>query len=78
MKKSLFLLTLVLAAGIAVTGCKTKVKRVESEETIDLSGRWNDTDSRLVSAEMISDLAGRSWIEEYTAKAVPDYLRYPS
>ena len=68
MKKSLFLFTLALIAVVAVTGCKTKVKRVSTEETIDLSGRWNDTDSQLVSAEMIADLAGRPWIEEYTAR----------
>ncbi|MEN7972357.1 MAG: penicillin-binding protein activator LpoB [Verrucomicrobiota bacterium] len=68
MKKIQLLSILVLAAIVAVTGCKTKVERVGTEETIDLSGRWNDTDSQLVSAEMISDLANRSWIEEYTAK----------
>lgn len=68
MKKCQLLTILVLVAGVAFTGCKTKVKRVGTEETIDLSGRWNDTDSQLVSAEMIGDLASRSWIEEYTAK----------
>ena len=68
MKRSQLLLSLVLVSIVAVTGCKTKVKRVAVDETIDLSGRWNDTDSQLVSAEMISDIASRSWIEEYTAK----------
>jgi penicillin-binding protein activator len=28
---------------------------VDANETIDLSGNWNDTDSRLVSTEMIGD-----------------------
>ena len=68
MKKSLLPITLALVAIVAVAGCKTKVKRVGVDETIDLSGRWNDSDSQLVSAEMVGDLAGRSWIEEYTAK----------
>lgn len=67
MKKSQLLIALSLSVLVAVTGCKTKVKRVGVDETIDLSGRWNDTDSQLVSAEMISDLASRSWVEEYTA-----------
>jgi uncharacterized protein (TIGR02722 family) len=62
------LIALALVSVLAVTGCKTKVKRVAVDDTIDLSGRWNDTDSQLVSAEMISDLSSRSWIEEYTAK----------
>ena len=68
MKKSQMLSILALATLVALTGCKTKVERVAADETIDLSGRWNDSDSQRVSAEMIGDLAGRSWIEEYTAK----------
>ena len=68
MKKSQLLIILALAAIVAVTGCKTKVERVGVEEEIDLSGRWNDTDSRGVSIEMVSDLANRPWIEEYTAQ----------
>ncbi len=68
MKRNQLLVALTLASVVALTGCKTKVERVAVDETIDLSGRWNDTDSQLVSAEMISDLAGRPWVEEYTAK----------
>jgi uncharacterized protein (TIGR02722 family) len=68
MKRNLLMTFFVLAAALAFTGCKTKVERVATDETIDLSGRWNDTDSQLVSAEMIGDLANRPWIEEYTAK----------
>jgi uncharacterized protein (TIGR02722 family) len=68
MKRSQLLFSFALVALIAVTGCKTKVKRVDTDETIDLSGRWNDTDSQLVSSEMIADIAARPWVEEYTAK----------
>ena len=67
MKRSQLLIILALTAVVAVTGCKTRVKRVETDETIDLSGRWNDTDSQLVSAEMVGDLANQTWIEQYTA-----------
>ena len=41
------------------------VKRTEVDETIDLSGRWNDTDSRLVSEEMIEDCLNHSWLPSY-------------
>ena len=68
MKRSQLVFTLALVSLIAMTGCKTKVERVGVDEQIDLSGRWNDTDSQLVSAEMISDIGNRPWIEEYTAK----------
>jgi len=68
MKKSQMLFILALSTLVVVAGCKTKVERVGADETIDLSGRWNDTDSQLVSAEMVGDLSGRPWIGEYTAK----------
>lgn len=45
-----------------------KVSRVNSNEVIDLSGRWNDTDSRLVSEEMIKDLLGARWLPVYESK----------
>jgi hypothetical protein len=34
----------------------------------DLSGDWNDTDSRLVSEEMIRDALSRPWLQSFTAK----------
>ena len=41
----------VLAAAVMLAGCSgaTKVERIDPNETVDLSGRWTDTDSRLVS-----------------------------
>jgi len=68
MKKYQIIFTLSLITLVAITGCKTKVDRVATDEVIDLSGRWNDTDSRLVSEEMVADIATRPWIEEFTAK----------
>lgn len=67
MNRSLMLITTLLVSVAALTGCKTKVERVAVDETMDLSGRWNDTDSQKVSKEMINDLATRPWIEAYTA-----------
>lgn len=57
-----------LIVGLLVTACSTvKVDRVGVEETVDLSGRWNDTDSRLVSEEMIADVLSRPWIDQFRA-----------
>jgi uncharacterized protein (TIGR02722 family) len=52
---------LVLAAVLAGCSQGTTVQRMDPAETLDLSGRWNDTDSRLVSDEMISDCMSRPW-----------------
>jgi PBP1b-binding outer membrane lipoprotein LpoB len=50
-------------------GCQTvKVTRVDVEEQIDLSGEWNDTDSQLVSKEMVNDALSRPWIDEFIAE----------
>ena len=42
-----------------------QVTRVEEDAVIDLSGRWNETDSRLVAEEMVSDMLMRPWLEEF-------------
>lgn len=62
-KSRLILLSSLLALLFGCAG--TRVDRVATTETIDLSGRWNDTDSRLVSEEMISDALGRPWLTRF-------------
>jgi uncharacterized protein (TIGR02722 family) len=64
MRKAIALF-MVLTMALAV-GCGGKsVKRIDTEEVRDLSGRWNDTDSRLVSEEMIADVVSRPWIRNF-------------
>lgn len=56
----------ILAMIFLVISCAgPSVKRTEVEETIDLSGRWNDSDSRLVSEEMIEDCLNHQWLPRY-------------
>jgi uncharacterized protein (TIGR02722 family) len=57
-------------AVFLLAGCggpSKTVTRVESDTTIDLSGDWNDTDSRLTAEEMIKDVLARPWLTEATA-----------
>lgn len=60
-----------LAAAVLVLGLSAcggaKVQRVDAGSTTDVSGKWNDTDSRLVSEEMIADMLSRPWIERHRA-----------
>ena len=59
-------MSMMLVVGVLLAGCASvKVSRMDVDETVDLSGRWNDTDSRLVSEEMISDVLSRSWLDRY-------------
>lgn len=67
--KNTFTAIIFLVAISVLSGCADrKVSRVNSNEVIDLSGRWNDTDSRLVSEEMIKDLLGARWLPVYESK----------
>ena len=64
--------TLIIATVFAIIetlacscGSRT-ITRVDSSEVIDLSCEWNDTDSRLVSEEMIGDMLTSGWTEDFT------------
>ena len=46
--------------------CQKKVvTRIETDEVTDLSGRWNDTDSRMVSETMVKDCLNHPWLSEH-------------
>jgi uncharacterized protein (TIGR02722 family) len=63
-----FTLIAAISAGFILNGCSTTVKRLDSGEVTDLSGEWNDTDSRLVSEEMIRDVLSRPWINRFISE----------
>lgn len=59
-----FLLAALLS--LLASGCAARtVSRLDATTPVDLSGYWNDTDSRLVAEEMIRDALSRHWIELY-------------
>ncbi len=64
--RKIFIVILSFALAVLFSSCANrKVARVNSNEVIDLSGRWNDSDSQLVSAEMIGDLLSSKWLPIY-------------
>ncbi len=67
MKKA-FVIVLVLCLAVAC-GSSRKVYRIEPETVTDLSGRWNDTDARLVAEEMVSDCLSRPWLLDWVGAA---------
>ena len=58
----LFLLSLLTIS------CARTVTRVDPTTQIDLSGRWNDTDSRTVADKMIFDLFDSESFKNYASK----------
>jgi uncharacterized protein (TIGR02722 family) len=59
----IFLLILALST---LGSCARTVSRVDPNQQIDLSGRWNDSDSRQVADKMTSELLGSPKFQEYT------------
>ena len=67
MIRSRSILALAVAA-LAVSACGLKrVSRVDPNSVTDLSGRWNDTDSRLVANELIGQSLSAQWSRDWAA-----------
>jgi len=49
-------------------GCNSgrEVTRIDPNSQTDISGRWNDTDSRQVADEMTSDVLSRPWLARFS------------
>jgi penicillin-binding protein activator len=58
-KLYLTLITLVLLS------CSPNVSRIDPATPVDLSGRWNDTDSKMVADQMILDLLNSDSYKNY-------------
>lgn len=54
-------LSMLVLAVVVLASCNRQVTRINPDQQVDLSGRWNDTDSKLVAEEMIQDVTGRPW-----------------
>lgn len=66
--KNNFIKYLCFATMLAASSCKTPhVQRVAEDKVHDLSGRWNETDSRLTAEEISNELASHSWYNTYSA-----------
>lgn len=65
MKATIYFVTLLFL----LSSCARSVTRIDPSQQIDLSGRWNDSDSRQVSQKMINDLLASEKFKDY-AKAL--------
>ena len=55
----------LLLIAFAIVSCSRSVTRIDPNTQIDLSGRWNDTDSRKVADQMIHDLFTSDLFKKY-------------
>ncbi len=69
MKRKMIVMAMATILATGLSACKTTtVERVDTDSVQDLSGNWNDTDSRLVSSRMVSDMMSRKWLTNYQVK----------
>lgn len=61
-------IVLLAVAALVQGGCgaETKVTRVDTGVVTDLSGRWNDTDSRMVAEAMVKDALQYPWLTNFS------------
>mgnify|MGYP000353809664 CR=1 FL=1 len=66
MKRIAFIsLTVLLTSMFYGCAPKRSVQRVNPDQQIDLSGRWNDTDSRLAAEELTRQVLGEKWLPRF-------------
>ncbi|MCL2601523.1 MAG: penicillin-binding protein activator LpoB [Treponema sp.] len=74
MRKSLVVFSCVALVAALVSACSSspKVTRVGTDTAIDLTGRWNDTDARMVAESLINNSLTSprlaQFIQQYTAQ----------
>jgi len=69
MKTSSYKFMLALLVGMSLVNCgPKKVERVSETSVTDLSGRWNETDSRLTAEEITAELLEHAWYSTYASE----------
>jgi uncharacterized protein (TIGR02722 family) len=60
-------MAVAVCAVLALAGCaETKVTRIDAGVVTDLSGRWNDTDSRIVAETMVKESLSYPWLTNFS------------
>lgn len=60
------ILASLIATAVFTQSCNRKVTRVNPDKQIDLSGRWNDVDSKMVADDMIKQVLEEKWLGDFT------------
>jgi uncharacterized protein (TIGR02722 family) len=65
MKKTIMAVAFGVTVSVLSLSCSHKVTRIDPSEQVDLSGRWNNTDSRMVAEEMIETILKDKWVGDH-------------
>jgi len=64
MKKIFLNIALIGALAISMQSCHT-VSRVDTDSTMDISGKWNDADSRMTAETLTEQILGEIWLNKF-------------
>ncbi len=68
MKRTVLLLAAFTAFTLLLSSCATRtVTRIDPATTIDLSGGWNNTDSRLTATEITNQILTEKWLSNHVS-----------
>jgi uncharacterized protein (TIGR02722 family) len=68
MKRTVLLFTAIIASTLLLSSCATRsVTRIDPATTIDLSGGWNSTDSRLTATEITNQILTEKWLSNHVS-----------
>lgn len=56
---------MLTASIILLTACSRKVTRIDPIDTPDISGSWNQTDSRMTAEQMINQSLTEAWLTNF-------------
>jgi len=72
MKKIQLLFVSLMMILLISCGSSPEVSRISSDQAIDLSGRWNDTDARLTAEYMIDSMMTGGWLNRFVSEMGTD------
>ena len=58
----------IAVSGVLISSCSRQVTRVSTDETIDISGNWNNSDARMVAQEMTQTILSHAWYGNHVEK----------
>jgi penicillin-binding protein activator len=67
MFKQLLVIIISFVCILCFQGCGSSrsVSRVSADSETNLSGKWNETDARLVAEQMITSLTSKPWLSDF-------------
>jgi hypothetical protein len=65
--KKIFTLSfaLICFTAVLISACSRSVTRIEPDKQVDISGRWNNTDSRLTAEQLTDDILKAVWLTNF-------------